>query len=543
MNMPQLCVRRIAVTVRAVTASALICTTSLCAQSLSGTNHINTSHTKNNVKRNVISGTKNTVTPSVATNSSADKLGTVLYHNATVIHPATAQKITDGWLLVQDGTIVAQGQQRPAQQLPAADRYEDLQDQFVMPGLIDVHLHLTAGPFRVEMVNGAPTMTLKGDAEITKYHAISSLAYGITTAFSPAGEPTANAAYATAQQQGKWLGPELFYAGYVFDPTPIVGGSVYPSDPAQWQAEIDRQKAQGVRAVKLYGGLTADEVAQGIAAAKAAGLQTIAHLDQVSWQFAADHGIDMLTHALPTSAELLSGTARSAYLASRQNPANQRFIYQWFEYVDYDSKPMQQLFKTLAKQQTRLDLTLHVNELFYFARELEQRYPDPQMWSFHPHSRKSWRGLMAAPSYDWSADDIRRAQQQMPKVLELFKRLYDAGVPLAIGTDLNSSGPFYLRELELTKAAGLTNWQVLTLATQGGAHHIGLTDRGQLSAGSRADFIVLQRDPTLDLQALHHISTVVQAGQAHQVSALRAALTQLLDKDSAQATPITAPAM
>jgi hypothetical protein len=186
---------------------------------------------------------------------------------------------------------------------------------------------------------------------------------------------------------------------------------------------------------------------------------------------------------------------------------------------------MQQLFKTLAKQQTRLDLTLHVNELFYFARELEQRYPDSQMWSFHPQSRKSWRGLMAAPSYDWKAEDFRLAQQQMPKVLELFKRLYDAGVPLAIGTDLNTSGPFYLRELELTKAAGLTNWQVLTLATQGGARHIGLTDRGQLTLGSRADFIVLQQDPTVDLQALTQISTVVQAGQAHQVSALRAALT------------------
>jgi hypothetical protein len=400
MNMHQLSVRHITVTVRAVTATALIYTTTLGAQSLDGTplsaaiephrhntshsatnsatnsttnnaanstDHIQANYAKNNVKNNVTSGTKNSVAnrmvnsvasneaQNVVANNEANNVanyvaknvakdvvqhsthhnrGTVLYHNATVIHPATEQKITDGWLLVQNGNIVAQGQQRPAQPLPAADRYEDLQDQFVMPGLIDVHLHLTAGPFRVEMVNGAPIMTLKGDAEITKYHAISSLAYGITTAFSPAGEPQANAAYAKAQQQGQWLGPELFYAGYVFDPTPIVAGSVYPSDPAQWQAEIARQKAQGVRAIKLYGGLTADEVAQGIAAAKAAGLQTIAHLDQVSWQFAADQGIDMLTHALPTSAELLSGKARSAYQALRQNPANQRFIYQWFAYVD-----------------------------------------------------------------------------------------------------------------------------------------------------------------------------------------------------------------
>lgn len=451
----------------------------------------------------------------------------VLYHNATLINPSTQQRIENGWLLVQQGKIVSQGQQTAESQLPQVSQQVDLQDQFVMPGLIDVHLHLTAGPHRVAMVDGAPVITMQGHPELTQYHAISTLATGVTTAFSPAGDPTANADYAKAQQQGDWLGPQLFYAGYVFEPTPLIGGAVYPKDEAGWQAEIKRQQALGVQVIKLYFGLGKEEVAMGIRLAKAAGLKTIAHLDQVSWQFAADQGIDMLTHALPTSAELLTGSAREAYLAARQNPMNQRFIYQWFEHVDYDSEPMQQLFQTLARQQTKLDLTLVVNELFYFARELDRLYPQEQMWTFHPESRKSWRGLMAAPSYDWTKADIASAQQQMPKVLELFKRLYDAGVPLAIGTDLSASGPFYLRELQLSKAAGLSNWQVLQLATSGGARHLGLTDRAELKAGYRADFIVLAQDPSLDLTALNSINTVIQAGQLHQVGALRALLPAL----------------
>jgi len=371
---------------------------------------------------------------------------TVLYHNATLINPATEQRTEDGWLLVQDGKIIQQGQHSATTALPQAGQRIDLNDQFVLPGLIDVHLHLTAGPHRVDMVDGAPVMTVKGHPEITQYHAISTLATGVTTAFSPAGEPEANAAYVKAQQQGEWLGPQLFYAGYIFEPMPILGGSVYPKDEAGWQAEINRQKALGVQVIKLYFGLGKEEVAMGIRLAKAEGLKTIAHLDQVSWQFAADQGIDMLTHAMPTSAELLTGKAREAYLAARKNPMNQRFIYQWFEHVDYDSAPMQQLIQTLARQQTKVDLTLLVNELFYFARELDRLYPEEQMWVFHPQSRKSWRGLMAAPSYDWTKADMAAAQQQMPKVLELFKRLYDAGVSLAIGTDLSASGPFYLRE-------------------------------------------------------------------------------------------------
>lgn len=450
----------------------------------------------------------------------------VLYHNATLINPATEQQLTNGWLLVQDGRIVKMGQAQAAS-LPAANKQIDLQQQYVLPGLIDVHLHLTAGPHRVEMRDGAPVLTMEGHSEVTRYHAMSTLATGVTTAFSPAGDPQANAAYVQQQQAGQWLGPKLHYAGYVFEPTPIFGGAIYPTDETSWRAEIAKQQALGVDYIKLYTGLTAEEVALGVRLAGEAGLKTIAHLDSVSWQYAADLGIDILTHALPTSAELLTGAAKAAYQAERKNPFNQRFIYSWFQHVDYDSEPMQRLIATLVKQQTRIDLTMVVNELFYFARELDAIYPEDAMWVFHPQMRQRWRALMAAPSYDWSTADFATAQQQLPKVQALFKRLYDAGVSLAIGTDSTASGPFYLRELELTKAAGLSNWQVLQLATQGGAKHLGLADHGELKAGYVADFIVLAANPITDLQALNTLHTVVQQGNLMQVESLKAQLGSL----------------
>ena len=451
----------------------------------------------------------------------------VLYHNATLLNPATEQQLADGWLLVEDGRIVRIGQQQGTAVLPAASKTVDLQDQYVMPGLIDVHLHLTAGPMRVEMQDGKPVITLKGHSELTRYHAISTLATGVTTAFSPAGEPEANAEYVRQQQAGNWPGPKLSYAGFVFEPTPILGGSVYPKTEADWQVEIASQKALGAQYIKLYQGLSKDEVAMGIRLAQAAGLKAIAHLDAVSWQYAADLGIDALTHALPTSAELLTGEGKAAYQTERKNPHSGRFTYSWFKHVDYDNAPMQQLFATLAQQQTRLDLTLVANEMIYFARELESLYPEPDMWVFHPQMRKGWRAALAAPSYDWTAEEVATAKQQMPKVQQLFKRLYDAGVPLAIGTDSVASGPFYLRELQLSQTAGLTNWQVLQLATVGGARHLDLPDTGQLAAGFVADFIVLPANPLTDLSALNTVHTVVQQGKAHPVAALKAELANL----------------
>ena len=451
----------------------------------------------------------------------------VLYHNATLINPATEQQIADAWLLVKDGRITQVGQKQADAVLPTATQLVDLQRQYVMPGLIDVHLHLTAGPMRVEMQDGKPVITLKGHTELTRYHAISTLATGVTTAFSPAGDTEANAEYVRQQQTGNWPGPKLTYAGFVFEPTPILGGSVYPKSEADWQAEIASQKALGAQYIKLYQGLSKEEVAMGIRLAQAAGLKAVAHLDNVSWQYAADLGIDALTHALPTSPELLTGEDKAAYLAERKNPHSGRFTYSWFKHVDYDNAPMQRLFATLAKQQTRIDLTLVANELIYFARELETLYPEPEMWVFHPQMRKGWRTALAAPSYDWSAPEVETAKQQIPKVQQLFKRLYDAGVPLAIGTDSVASGPFYLRELMLSQGAGLTNWQVLKLATVGGARHLDLPDTGQLAAGFVADFIVLPSNPVSDLKALSAVHTVVQQGKAWRVDALRADLADL----------------
>lgn len=468
---------------------------------------------------------------SMSANASAGNLTehTVLYHNATLLNPATEQQLADGWLLVKDGRIVQIGQQQADASLPAATTQVDLQDQYVLPGLIDVHLHLTAGPHRVEMQDGKPVLTMKGHSQITRYHALSTLATGVTTAFSPAGEPEANAEYARQQQAGNWPGPKFSYAGFVFEPTPILGGSVHPKDEAGWQAEIASQKALGVQYIKLYQGLTKGEVAMGVRLAKAAGLKTLAHLDNVSWQYAADLGIDALTHALPTSSELLTGEGKTAYLAERNIPHSARFIYSWFKHVDYDSAPMQQLFDTLARQQTHVDLTLVVNELVYFARELDRLYPEQDMWVYHPQMRKRWRATLAAPSYDWTTEELATAQQQMPKVQQLFKRLYDTGVPLAIGTDSVASGPFYLRELQLSQGAGLTNWQVLQLATVGGARHLGLKDTGQLAEGFAADFIVLTANPLTDLKALNTVHTVVQQGKAWQVDELKAQLSLLAD--------------
>ncbi|MBX9901274.1 MAG: CIA30 family protein [Burkholderiaceae bacterium] len=112
------------------------------------------------------------------------------------------------------------------------------------------------------------------------------------------------------------------------------------------------------------------------------------------------------------------------------------------------------------------------------------------------------------------------AQWQNPKVLERallsVKLLHDAGVPLLAGTDAGnpstSHGASMHGELALLVRAGLTPSQALVAATALPAKTFGLTDRGRIAVGLRADMILLNDDPTKDILASRKINTIWKNG-------------------------------
>lgn len=75
------------------------------------------------------------------------------------------------------------------------------------------------------------------------------------------------------------------------------------------------------------------------------------------------------------------------------------------------------------------------------------------------------------------------------------RALIDAGAAVALGTDLNpGSSPLFSAQLAVALAVrlnGLTPAEALTAATVNAAAALGLTDRGSLSVGQRADFLTL----------------------------------------------------
>jgi imidazolonepropionase-like amidohydrolase len=272
--------------------------------------------------------------------------------------------------------------------------------------------------------------------------------------------------------------------------------------------------------VKLYSSLSEKDLALVVRLAHAHGMKTIAHLDRVSWTRAIELGVDALTHALPTSEALLPESARADYVASRAGP-DAKFMYHWFELADFDGPEFQELVRLLVARKIPVDLTLRANELIYFFDQSDSVLPLKDRLYEHPSLRKNWLETMSASHTGWTEEDYRKAHAVMPRVLEMARRLFQAGVLLYLGTDGTGGGPDYARELELHTQAGIPAWDVLAMATHLAAERLGIANRaGRIEPGKEADIAFLGSNPINDIKNIRDVKAVIVNGVLHSADSL-----------------------
>ena len=130
------------------------------------------------------------------------------------------------------------------------------------------------------------------------------------------------------------------------------------------------------------------------------------------------------------------------------------------------------------------------------------------------------------PLTDREGRVARRADRRLRVQMGNAKRLLDAGVLVAAGTDAAYPGVYFgeglHHELELLVEAGLTPLQAITLATKNAALLLKEDkDWGTLEAGKRADLVVVAGDPARQIRDTKNISLVMQRGRILNRDALR----------------------
>jgi len=107
-------------------------------------------------------------------------------------------------------------------------------------------------------------------------------------------------------------------------------------------------------------------------------------------------------------------------------------------------------------------------------------------------------------------------------------KLGAAGALVILGSDTGLEDHFFgyaeQKEIELMVQAGMTPSQVIVAATSRAAEYLGLTDRGLLAPGKRADLLVLDGNPLDDIRNTRRIAKLYLAGTEVDRAALKASL-------------------
>ena len=382
--------------------------------------------------------------------------------NARVIDGTGKPPIENAVVIVRDGRITAVGA-RASIPIPTGTPTLDLSGATIAPGLWDMHAHAA-------QIEWLPAY----------------LAAGVTTFRDMGGEQPFLTAMRDTVASGKGLGPRVLLAGLVDGDAPGAFGAVVASTPEQGRAVVDRYKAAGFNQMKLYTLLQPDVVAAINRRAHELGMSVTGHVPTALGLIrAVEAGMDHVAH-LPISGDPQSPQTRAT-------------------------------IALLAQHKTVIDPTLPWNELLGHA-------PETTLESFEPGFAHAPPALLANYRSIKNDTDAATAKRRVRESGAMVKALFDAGVPIVAGTDGALPGYSLLRSLEMYVEAGLTPMQAIESATRVPAESMGLgKDSGTIEAGKRADLIVLNADPLVNISNIRKLRLVIANGRVMDPSKLWAA--------------------
>ncbi|NIJ37094.1 imidazolonepropionase-like amidohydrolase [Sphingopyxis panaciterrae] len=373
-------------------------------------------------------------------------------------------------------TIVVQGKTITAiinpgdKNWPADAVVYDVAGKTVMPGLIDLHTHLTfmseddlASVYTTSNMSGAESV-MHGVRRMGIF-----LQAGITTMRDVGSHGDAPFVLKRLQAQGEIPGPRIFAAGQLITQTGGHGaihaiGPGYPeinnsnlnsmvrvaSGPDQWREAVRVQFAKGADLIKLASEYSQEEITAAVDEAHSLGLPVTVDSETQYIDMAIKAGIDSIEHPLPRS------DAAIALMAKRGIASVPTFV---------------------------------------------------------PYR------LVMRNSGGYFGSTSRRFELNEDSILEMGRKLRRAGVKMGIGLDLISDWPehlpgAYINELESFEKIGFTKAEALVAATRTSAEIIKMGDRlGTIEVGKLADIIVVDGNPDEDFSAMRKVKTAFVNGR------------------------------
>ncbi|MEO8449135.1 MAG: amidohydrolase family protein [Gemmatimonadota bacterium] len=413
---------------------------------------------------------------------------------------------------VKDGKVVAVEEAGPLRVSSGATMV-DGRGKYLIPGLADMHVHLSKAP--------------ENDFALF-------LANGVTTIRDMGGGLATSLRLRDAMRSGRILGPEVLIAGPTLDAEYVVRVVRNPSkeptresvpDSATAVMIVDSLARMGVDHIKVHSMMPRAAYFAVLAEAKKRGVFVVGHIpDSVTATEAIEAGQRTLEHNVEV-AEAESG--RGAEITRWMLAAMQRVMDSSTESEvvavyevrtaaadsalrSYDPAVASAFAELAAKRDVWFDPTLVV-------REARIRINDPEYLNrpeliFLPRAVKMDNTSPNPPA------SIAEADRQWQNVLLTMRPLVQAGAKFLAGTDVPVvplvPGFSLQRELGLLVEGGLSPLQALQAATRNAAAAAGkLAEAGTIEPGKRADLVLLDADPLADIGNTRRIRAVVTRGR------------------------------
>ncbi len=335
----------------------------------------------------------------------------------------------------------------------------DVSGKTVLPGLIDLHTHLTYPLAETDFGVGMneADATLRGAEKLRFF-----LESGITSVRDVGSQGDVPFRLKEWVRENRIPGPRVFPAGafitaeggHSTENTPdemirMMGATRLASGPDEWRQAVREQFHKGADVIKLGSHFSAEEVKAAVAEAHELGLKVTVDAETFYIQRAVEAGADTIEHPLPRSEETI---------------------------------------QLMAKKGVAADPTLIPYQIIF----------------------EEWGGYFGSTS--------RRFTFSKDANLEMLKRLRKAGIKCGVGTDLilhwyrYMPAP-YIRELKNFVEAGWSVPEALVAATKINSEILDMDDRlGTLQAGQLADVLVVDGKPDENLDDLAKVDLVIRDG-------------------------------
>ncbi|MFO1508403.1 MAG: amidohydrolase family protein [Steroidobacteraceae bacterium] len=404
-----------------------------------------------------------------------------LIHAGRVIDGLT-DNVAEGRTIVVDAgriTAIEPGFRAPAE----GDRVIDLRSGTVLPGLMDMHVHITSENSRTTELDrfkeNAADIALDGVV-----YAQRTLLAGFTTVRDLGSAFNTDIALRNAINAGKVPGPRIFAAGKAIAST---GGH---GDPTNGMADYLRQGEPG----------PTEGVADGIPDA-----------------------VQAVRQRYKDGADVIKITATGGVLSIAKNGMNPQFSEEEIRAI------------VATAHDYGFTVAAHAHGTEGIKRAIRGGVASIEHGTFLDDEAMRLmkeRGVYYVPTISAGQYVYERAREPGflpelvrpkalavgPQIQKTFAKAWKAGVPIMFGTDTGVSAHGQnAREFALMVDAGMPAMAAIRSATSVPAKFLGIDDRvGSIAVGKQADLVAVPGDPLADISALQRVSFVMKEGSVYK---------------------------